>query len=249
VRVTDAARATATELYRLDITAPPLPALTATGLTDISSPADQHTIQLQVAAPYSLPLSGQLILSFAPEAGTGDPAVQFSSGGRTIEFTIPVGSTTAQFPAGSPGLQTGTVAGTISLSARLQTLGATLTPTPVSVRTTRVDRVAPVITAATFTRATSGIEVRVTGYSTSRDMTQAVFRFQASAGNSLGTSEMTLPLDEAFGRWFRDAESTQFGGQFTFTQQFTVQGDVNAVTPVSVTLTNRTGSATANIRP
>jgi hypothetical protein len=140
------------------------------------------------------------------------------------------------------------VAGTISLTATLRTQGVILTPTPVRIQTTRVERTAPVITSTSFSRTATAIEVRITGYSTSREATQAVFRFQAAAGNSLVASEVNLPIDDAFGRWFRDPESAQYGGQFTFAQQFNIQGDVNAVTPVSVTLTNRIGSTTANIR-
>jgi hypothetical protein len=248
VRVTDAARATVTDLYRLDVVSPTLPTLTASGISDLSGSADQVSIQLQLAEPYTLPLTGQLTLTFAPEIGSGDPAVQFSTGGRTVDFRIPAGATVAEFPVPSVGFQTGTVAGTIALLARLQTQGVTITPTPVSVKTTRVERSTPVVTSTSFTRSASGIEVRVTGFSTSREISQAVIRFQASPGNSLTTSELTLPLDETFGRWFRDTESAQYGGQFTFAQQFSIQGDVNAVTPVSVTLTNRVGSTTANIR-
>jgi hypothetical protein len=94
----------------------------------------------------------------------------------------------------------------------------------------------------------STIEVRITGFSTSREITQGVFRFRASGGNTLSTGEVSIPLEDAFGRWFRDSGSAQYGGQFTFTQQFAIQGDVNAVTPVSVTLSNQAGSAGADIR-
>jgi hypothetical protein len=248
VRVTDAFRATVTELYRWDIVAPTLPGLSAAGITDVTMAADQPAIALQTSSPYSLPLTGQLTLSFSPDSGAADPAVQFSTGGRTVDFQIRPGTTQAEFAGGSLGLQTGTVAGTITLAATLRTQGVLLTPTPVRVQTTRVERSAPVIRSASFTRTASAIEVRLTGYSTSREATQAVFRFQANGENPLAASEVTIPLDDAFGRWFRDSESTQYGGQFTFTQQFGIQGDANAVTPVSVTLTNRVGTTTANIR-
>jgi hypothetical protein len=248
IRVTDAARAVQTELYRLEVIAPTLPSLTAPEMPDSAASAEQMNVGLQLSAPYSLPLNGELSLTFAPDAGSGDPAVQFSSGGRRVTFQIPAGSTQAEFAA-PLGLQTGTVAGVITLAAQLQTQGVTLTPTPLNVRTVRVERTAPVIRSATFTRTGSRIEVNITGYSNSRDITQAVFRFNASPGNSLTTSEVTIPVEEAFGLWFGDAASTPFGGQFTFTQEFTIQGDVNVVTPASVRLTNRTGSTTGDVRP
>jgi hypothetical protein len=52
-----------------------------------------------------------------------------------------------------------------------------------------------------------------------------------------------------FNSWFNDGAAAGFGSQFTFTQTFSVQGDANAVTPVSVTLSNRLGTATADVRP
>jgi Putative Ig domain len=248
IRVTDAARATATELITVEVSAPPLPNLRVIEAPDVSEAARQISTRVQMSAPYSLPLNGQLILSFAPETGLGDPAVQFSSGGRTVDFQVPAGTVEAQFPTASVGLQTGTVAGTITLSVRLQTNGVTLTPTPISIQTIRINRTSPAITSVAFSRTGSTLEVRVTGYSTSREITQGVFRFRASGSNTLTTSELSLPLEDMFGAWYRDSASTQYGGQFTFTQQFTIQGDANAVSPVSVTLTNRVGSTTGNIQ-
>lgn len=250
LRVTDASRATATELIQVDVTAPKLPALRIPDAPETAEAATQIGTPLQLSEAYGFPLNGQLLLSFTPEAGSpGDPSIQFSTGGRTVDFQIPAGAVQAQFPAPSLGLQTGTVAGTITLSARLQTGNAVLTPTPVSVQTIQVNRSAPVITAAAFSRNGSTIEVRITGYSTTREITQGVFQFQASGGNTLTTSDINLPLEDIFSRWFRDSASVPYGGQFSFTQQFTVQGDANAVTPASVTLTNRAGSKASNIRP
>lgn len=247
VRVADAARATMTELFRLEVAAPPLPALSTVNLPDTTKPAEQLTFGLQLSEPYNLPITGQLTLSFAPDNGAGDPAVQFSTGGRTVEFRIPAGSTHAELPTSMVGLQTGTVAGTISLLARLQTETAVLTPTPITVDSVRIERAAPGVTSASFVRTSSAVEIRVTGYSNSREITQATFRFRAAAGNSLPTSEITLSLEDAFRSWFNDTNSTQHGGQFTFTQQFSVQGDANAVTPVSITLMNRLGTTTVDL--
>jgi hypothetical protein len=248
VRVTDAVRTNATELFEMEVAAPSLPAMEVPGLSEIGKPADQPSFGFRLAAPYDLPITGQLMLNFAPEAGAGDPAVQFSTGGRTVNFRIPAGSTEAEFSTPSIGLQTGTVAGTISLLALLRTENAALTATPVAVHSIRIDRTAPVVTSTSYTRTSTGIEIKVTGYSNSREVTQATFRFRAAPGNSLTTSDITVPLEEPFGRWFRDPEAAPYGGQFTFTQQFTIQGDPNAVTPVSVALTNRSGTTSADIR-
>jgi hypothetical protein len=51
-----------------------------------------------------------------------------------------------------------------------------------------------------------------------------------------------------FSQWYGNSQSAAFGSQFSFRQQFTIEGDANAVTPAGVTLTNRVGSTSADIR-
>lgn len=247
VRIADSARGNATGLFQLVVAFPPLPALRVSDLPETVRPATQPTLQLELSEPYAVPITGQLLLSFSPESGPGDVAVQFAAGGRSLGFTIPAGSTVAEFSA-PPSIQTGTVAGSIVLTARLQSLGADIVPSPLAVQTMRVERAAPAIASARYTRSGNTIEVHVTGFSTPREVTQAVFRFSASSG-TLRNSEVTLPVEEIFSRWFSDEGVVQYGSQFVFTQPFTIEGDANAVTPVSVTLTNRTGSTTAEIQP
>jgi hypothetical protein len=249
VRVTDANRASATQLFQVVVTVPDLPFIWAPDVPHGSGPAEQHPIRVQLESPYSLPLSGQLLLSFSPDAGPGDHTIQFSTGGRMAEFTIPQGSTLAEFQAGELALQTGTVAGTLLLSARFTSSGAEITPTPVPVHSIRIDRAAPVITNARFSRTGNSVQIQVTGYCTSREVTQAVVRFSSSTGNSIANPEVTISVEEMFSNRFADPAASEFGSQFTWMQEFTVQGDVSAVTPVSVTLSNRAGSGTGDIRP
>src|SRR5439155_16211732 len=108
----------------------------------------------------------QLILAFSPDVGPADGTIQFSTGGKTANFTIPAGSTSVEFPGGPLALQTGTVAGTILLTARLQSNGSDLTPTPVSIQSIRVEPAAPTITSARFSRTADSIQVQITGYCT-----------------------------------------------------------------------------------
>lgn len=248
VRVTDAARSSVTQAYRLEVAAPALPAFTLSGVPDIAGAAEQIPLGLKLAAGYSLPLTGELLLSFAPDTGTGDPAVQFSTGGRTVRFKVVEGATEPELAAGPVAVQTGTVAGVITLSLRLQTPGANLTPAPVTLQRIRIERSAPVVASASVARTNDSLEITLTGYSTPREITECVFRFRSSGGAALQTGEVTLAVEEAFGRWFRSAESAAYGGQFTFVQPFAVQGDPALVTPVSVTIVNRIGSTTFELR-
>lgn len=245
VRVTDRALGSATDLFRLTVNLPPLPNFTLTGLPGTVQAADQRRIQLSMDSAFTVDLTGQLALTFAPDSGAGDATIQFSTGGRTAQFTIPAGSTNASFTIPDLALQTGTVAGTLRLTVQLQVEGAEVSPTPQPSFQARVERGAPVIGSARLARSGNGFSVQVTGYSTAREVTQAVFHFTAAAGNTLQTSDVTIAVEDIFAKWYQDATSSRFGSQFTFTQPFTIQGDANAVALDSVTLSNRVGSTTA----
>jgi hypothetical protein len=80
---------------------------------------------------------------------------------------------------------------------------------------------------------------------TDREMTQAVFLFTAAVGSNLQTTTLTVPLDTLFAQYFGGSAAAPFGGQFTFTQAFTVNGNSQAIVAVSVTLVNKVGQSTA----
>lgn len=244
VRVTDSTRATVVDLFRLVLNIPPLPDLLLTGLPPTASPATQPKIQLALASALPVELTGQLTLSFVPDSGGGDPAIQFSTGGRAVEFKIPANETAAEFPVPEIALQTGTVAGVINITAQLLASGVDVTPNSPPVFSSRLERAAPVITRVTVTRSASTLTVQVTGYTTAREVTQAVFQFTAGTGSTLQTPQVTVPAESLFNPWFQDPASSRYGSQFLFTQQFNVQGDANAVNLESVTLTNRLGNTT-----
>jgi hypothetical protein len=243
VRVTDNARTTVIDLFRIKVNLPAAPGVMISGMPETAGAAEQVSIRVTTNTVYPVPISGTAILSFAPDAGPGDGTIQFVSGGRTASFSIPAGSTEAssQIPL---ALQTGTVAGAVTVSVRLQAGGADITPSPAPSSTARVDRLAPVLNSARMVRGSGGITVEITGYSTAREITQGVFKFRATGNQALQTSEISIPLEAAFSRWFQDATSAQYGTQFFFSQPFNIQGDANAITVESVTLTNRVGSTT-----
>src|SRR5207302_6145849 len=67
--------------------------------------------------PYPVAITGRLILRFIPANGMpDDPSVQFSSGGRSANFTIPANATHAAFSASQFAIQAGSVAGTIEFT-------------------------------------------------------------------------------------------------------------------------------------
>jgi hypothetical protein len=127
----------------------------------------------------------------------------------------------------------------------LRAQGQEITPSPVPSQVGRVSRSAPVVRSVRARRVAGGLEIEVTGFATSREIVSALFRFTGSAGSSFQTAELTVPLTEGAQRWYQSEPSRPFGSQFTLTQQFTVQGDTNAIGSVTVTMTNSQGASQA----
>jgi hypothetical protein len=92
-------------------------------------------------------------------------------------------------------------------------------------------------------RTTSGFEVVVVGYSTTRSLSQAAFRFTPRAGSNVQNADVTVNVSSQFTTWYQSTDSQQFGSQFRLRIPFTVQGDINALGSVSVTLTNSAGTS------
>ena len=246
VRV-DASGSFATKAFSLTVTLPVAPTASV-AITDPSAigPAQQPTFDVQLNAAYALTITGTVTLTFTPNAvnAANDPAIQFSGGGRTLNFTITAGQTRA-FPTTLPSIQTGTVAGQIDLSVSYSAGGQNITPSPAPVRSVTVARAAPKINTVQVVRVAGGFNVLVTGFSTPRQVTQAVFAFTPSSGGNLQTTQVTIPVDPTFTTWYMGTSSPQFGSSFLYTQPFTVQGSVSDITSVSVTLSNATGTSTA----
>jgi len=246
ITVTDNALASISDRFTLNVNLPAPPTATLSGLPSSVSPAQQYPITISLSGTYAAPITGQAILTFAPDSGPADRTVQFASGGTTANFSIPVGSTTNDAPI---AVQTGTVSGTITVSLRLLAGGIDITPNPAPSISGQIARAAPVIRSVTVNRSGSTINVVVTGYSTAREVTQGVFAFNAASGQTLqpSASSITIDMNTLFGKWFQDPNNSQFGSVFTLTQPFTITGDVNAAIPTKVTLTNRIGSASSDI--
>ena len=246
ITVSDSALTNVSDRFTLNINLPTPPTATLSGLPGSLSPAQQYPITITLSGTYPAPITGQAILTFAPESGPTDRTVQFASGGTIANFTIPVGSTTNDLPL---AVQTGTVAGAITVSLRLVAGGIDITPSPAPFINGQIARAAPVIRSVTVNRSGNTLNLVITGYSTAREVTQGVFAFNAASGQTLqsSASSITIDMNTLFSNWFQDPNNSQFGSVFTLTQPFTVTGDVNAVIPTKVTLTNRTGSTSFDI--
>lgn len=236
-------------------TAPPnLPAYTFSGASGAQQPASQLAVGLALAQAYPLTLRGVLTLGFNSDVFANDPAVQFALGGRTVNFTIPAGQREALFAANqnTVRLQTGTVAGTLVLTPSFTTdAGLTLTPTDPPALSLTVAAGAPRLLSAQLTgRTTTGYQLLVTGWATSRQISTIDLTITPTSGENVTTQRISIPADASFSAWYSSAQSAQFGSQFTATIPLTITGDVTNVTAladtiqsVGVTLTNRVGSS------
>lgn len=202
-------------------------------------PATGQNLAFSLGGAYPFPIAGQMTLGFQPDAvnpiGT-DPAIQFATGGTSFTFTIAANSTAVP----SVSIQTGSTAGTITVSVQLQSAGQAISVPDVTIQ---IPRAAPVIQKAQLTQTASGLQVDVTGYATPREVTQATFHFVAAPGVTLATSDFTVAVTPAFTTWYQGQGSQPFGSQFTYSQPFSVQGSAQAVSSVTVTLSNSVGAS------
>jgi hypothetical protein len=265
VSVTDSAGTIYTQALTLTVNNPPPPTTTVA----VNFPGanqfgfnQQPTVAVSIAAPYPVDISGSITLTFAPSVapptgatGTIDDAmIQFASGGRVVNFTIPAGSTT---PTGQttcassiPGVacvMTGTTAGTITLTTSLTAGGVPLTgPKP----TTIVNKPGmPSINAnsVTLQQTPGGVTVTVSGFSSTRDMVSGLFQFVPATSNvTFASKDITVQLAAAFSTWWSNtAQSNPYGTEFTLTVPFSLSTQSTAVVSVTVTLTNSQGASTS----
>jgi hypothetical protein len=236
VTVTDSRGSFNTRSFVLTID-PPIAALSAPSFPASASPTQQLPLAVSLAASHPSALSGQLTLTFTSKAEVpaNDPMTQFSTGSRTVKFTIPANSTDAVFS--SPVmLLIGTVAGTISLTATIDN-----GPSGLQVATIDVLPSPPQVTNLDVVKTTQGLDLVITGYSPSRRVTSVDFNFDVKSGSKTQRVTLSRNVDSLFATWYQNAASASFGGAFSFTQSVTMQGSGTVVT-VSVTLKNAQGS-------
>ncbi len=219
--------------------------VTIRGVGRSVDPAQQPVVGVVLSRSYPVALSGRLHLEFQANArGGDDPAIQFATSGRTVEFTIPENSTEALFGAANEiAYQSGTVAGDINFRAELNLSGNDVTPSPEPSGTVTVARSKPVVQRATASRTSTGIQVTITGFATTREVNRVDVEFVAAPGANLGTSRVPIDVTELFNRWYTSQESAPFGSLFTLTIPFTAQGDPAAAQSVGVTLSNGDGDS------
>jgi hypothetical protein len=238
-------------------TAPPvLSNVTFSGASGTTQPLAQPTVGLALESPYPLDLNGSLTLQFNSAVFSDDPSIQFSNGSRTIAFTIPANTTTAVFPdnAQQAQFQTGSVAGTISLTASFATdSGLAVVPPSTPTQTLTVPQLAPQIVGIEVSSTSStGFNLSITGLATGRQVNQIAVQFTPVSGLTLSIPTANVDVSGTFDTWYLSTSSQAYGSMFTATIPFSLQGKVggyanliDAIQSVSVTVSNTQGTSSA----
>jgi hypothetical protein len=241
--VEDARRAAVRRTCALAASLPSLTDLRLTGAPPSAAPAGGALpIALQLDRPYPLPISGTLTLETQADTGVPDdrqnqpdPAVVFAANGRRhLNFSIPAGQ--RRFPATIAG--PGTVAGYVSVSvSRLDIAGQSQSALPGAARVT-VLRAAPVLTDACYAVTGGELALRLTGFSSTRDLTDIAVFLNGAEVKDLNVA--TYAND-----YFANELSIRTGGAFQIEVPIPVPPSASAVRVESlrVTLRNKAGAS------
>jgi hypothetical protein len=233
-------------------TPPPLPSITFTNVASVLGPLQQPSVGLQFGATYPYNVTGVLTLSFVSDSFVDDPSIEFATGSRVINFSIPANTTQAIFSQASGAslgtlapFQTGTVSGSVSLSVTGLTVGQVdLTPATPPSKSYQIPSTVPQLSSILVQSFVGNqVVLLVSGYSTPRNLSQLSFQFTGASGADLTTTSLNLDVSGAFTSWYASTASYVFGSQFSVSITATITGDPTALKSISVTATNSKGTS------
>ena len=236
VSVSDSAQSALSQALPFYVVAP-IASVIFSGPTSII-PGSQIALTFELTNPYPVPLSATFTLGFEPASGLpNDPNVLFSSGESTYTVVIPANSTA------SPQVlvQTGTIAGTLTVGLDLMAGGTDVTPPSVHPLNIQAPLSVPAITSVSASGNGKTLTVMVHGFSNTRELTTATFHFTPVPGHSLNSGDVTIDVGPIFAAWYANPASDQYGSAFTYTQIFDLSTDASVVGQVTVTLSNSVG--------
>lgn len=206
---------------------PDLPPYQFEGPSGIVAPMTQPSVGLRLQTAYPVTLRGTLTMTVDSNSFGADPAVQFSTGGRVVNFTIPAGQTQAIFANGSTRirLQTGTAAGRILLTPSFLTeSGIDRTPPSAMPLELTVPEQVPVVLAARMEASLTSLNVVVTGYTTTRSLAEMEVTIKRKNGRA---DTFRFDISRAASLWFGSSGSFSYGGLFTATAPFLITGSAD----------------------
>jgi hypothetical protein len=219
---------------------------------------------VSTATAYPLAIQGIVVMTVTPDTG-GDASVNVAEPGVTFapsvavpcpseatasaapalqacaSFTIPANSTQ---PVLLPLATTGTVASTLSLTIPQGCPQCTpLAPVGASLAALQVLAAAPVITSAFYCTSSSGVQVDIVGYSTTRSLGTPVVNFTFTDISGFQSPALQSLSGIAETEWFGTMASVVYGGNFEATILYTanVPADLGSLSSVSVEIGNSNG--------
>ena len=216
---------------------------------------EQATVAVTLAASFPHDVRGAVSMTFNSTAiiPLDDPAIQFATGGRSANYTIPAGTKTAVFDsqseAGPLAFQTGTVAGDFTFAGTLTagSIQKNFSPSSSVAEGLKIPLQAPVIDSIE-TSNQNGLVVSITLSSTPREVTQVTLTFKTNLRVSLSCAALsgcsafgqTLILDvqRFFTEWF--TSDTVYGSLSVLHVPLSIVGGSLRGT-VDVTLSNSSG--------
>jgi len=232
---------------------PPLPNVQFTGASGNVDPSGQPGIGLSLAAPYPVALSGTVVMTIDSGSLGPDAAAQFATGGKTVAFTIAANSLQATFQNGANQirLQTGTTAGTLTLTPTISTQSGVglILPTPTALTLTIPAEPPQILGVAVSNVTATGFTLAVRGFSTTHVLTALGFQFTSSSDVKTSAGPISVDISAPATTWYNSSQSLNFGGQFVVTIPFTVSSSVSSpaskIQGVTVTATNDKGNSTS----
>ncbi|HEU0123650.1 MAG TPA: putative Ig domain-containing protein [Bryobacteraceae bacterium] len=200
-------------------------------------------VDLTLAKPYSLPITGDLVLT--SEAATGaadsevnkaDPAVQLLPGGRRVRFEIPAGTRSVRYRLASLG----TVAAQHRVGIeRLTVAGQTQVAAPAPA-VLELPRTAPSLSDACYTLKENVLHVQLTGQTPTRELT--ALNLELNGKTLYETPIVPLSYD-----YFSNPASVRSGGTFRLDVPVAAEapGYTVEVTTLKAVIANRVGASAA----
>ena len=244
VRVAESQGGASLKDCSMSVAIPELPQIRLADLAATIAPASPVTATVSLSAPYSLPIQGEIEVVVTPDTGNVslpeldriDPRVRFTNGQRLARFTIAAGARQATIPIES----TGTVASLISIRVTKLEVAGTVVKTLPATRSFRVARLAPVVTDACFRTSGNGLELSVTGYTTTRQLSRADVTLSGVTG------AFVVDMEGPSWDWFLTDESQRSGGAFSVRAPFDLKGASPAsVSSMTLTVTNSAGTSSS----
>jgi hypothetical protein len=252
LKVADADTRSVAKACSIEVGLPDLPTLRLSGVpATVAAASAGPVVAFELAQPYSLPMEGQIIMTVEPETGSIDPAVnradpvvRFTNGQRTVNFNIPAGGTRATASVAS----TGTVASLVTVRVENLKAGAVPIKTPPTPRQFRVPKATPSITDACYAPAERGVNLSVTGFSSTRQLTNVALKYSFQYfGSPVEAGEKTVDVSGIADEYFAADESVRTGGAFTLSVPIELQEP--SPIGVSIVISNSQGaSASRNLQ-